>query len=96
MNRDDLICKLVCQWAAKAQSDYRVAERLIGDSDPLRDAIAFSLPAGGGEYLKAFLTWRQVKSRDAQSPHAAGFARAGSARSGGALGEYETADSIRC
>lgn len=38
---DEVIQALVQQWSAKASIDLRVAESLLRDAEPIREAIAF-------------------------------------------------------
>ena len=52
---------LVEQWIAKADVDYRAAERLVADSEPIREAIAFHCQQAAEKYLKAFLVRHQVE-----------------------------------
>jgi HEPN domain-containing protein len=51
---------LVARWIAKAESDYRAAERLLEDADPLREPIAFHCQQAAEKYLKGFLTRHRV------------------------------------
>lgn len=39
---DDAILVIVRQWTAKAEIDFRTAERLLNDEDPIRESIASS------------------------------------------------------
>jgi HEPN domain-containing protein len=52
---------LVRQWFAKAELDYRAAERLVKDPEPLREIIAFHCQQAVEKYLKAFLVSRQIE-----------------------------------
>jgi HEPN domain-containing protein len=45
----------VRRWLAKADSDYRVAERLASDAEPLREAVAFHCQQAAEKHLKALL-----------------------------------------
>jgi len=51
----------VRQWLAKAEVDYRTAERLIADADPIRESIAFHCQQAVEKYLKALLVSVQVE-----------------------------------
>lgn len=53
----------VRQWLAKADSDYRVAERLAGDAEPLREALAFHCQQAAEKYLKALLVRHAIEFR---------------------------------
>jgi HEPN domain-containing protein len=46
---------------AKAEVDYRTAERLVTDPDPIRESIAFHCQQAVEKYLKAFLVSLQVE-----------------------------------
>ena len=52
---------LVRQWFAKAELDFRAAERLVKDPEPLREIIAFHSQQAAEKYLKAFLVSRQIE-----------------------------------
>ncbi|MCX6638775.1 MAG: HEPN domain-containing protein [Acidobacteria bacterium] len=41
--------------------DYRAAERLVADSEPIREAIAFHCQQAAEKYVKAFLVRHQVE-----------------------------------
>ena len=58
---DEALVLLVRQWIAKAEVDYRTAERLVRDDEPIRESIAFHCQQTAEKYLKAFLVWRQVE-----------------------------------
>jgi HEPN domain-containing protein len=47
--------ELVRQWLAKADLDYRTAERLLGDTEPIRESVAFHCQQAAEKYLKALL-----------------------------------------
>jgi HEPN domain-containing protein len=49
------------QWVAKAEVDYRTAERLVTDSDPIRESIAFHCQQAVEKYLKALLVSLQIE-----------------------------------
>jgi HEPN domain-containing protein len=51
----------VRQWVAKAEVDYRTAERLVNDSDPIRESIAFHCQQAVEKYLKALLVSLQIE-----------------------------------
>jgi HEPN domain-containing protein len=51
----------VRQWIAKADVDYRTAERLVRDADPIRESIAFHCQQAAEKYLKALLVSLQVE-----------------------------------
>ena len=53
--------ELVHQWLAKAEGDWRVCHRLLDDSEPHSEAIAFHAQQAVEKYLKAALTWHQVE-----------------------------------
>jgi len=53
--------QLLCQWLEKAEGDWRVSHRLLGDSEPHAEAIAFHAQQAVEKYLKALLTWHQVE-----------------------------------
>jgi HEPN domain-containing protein len=52
---------LVRQWFAKAELDFRAAERLVKDPEPLREIIAFHCQQAAEKYLKALLVSRQIE-----------------------------------
>jgi HEPN domain-containing protein len=52
---------LVRQWIAKADVDFRTAERLLIDAEPIRASIAFHCQQATEKYLKAFLVFRAVE-----------------------------------
>lgn len=52
---------LVEQWIAKADVDYRAAQQLMADSEPIREAIAFHCQQAAEKYVKAFLVRHQVE-----------------------------------
>jgi HEPN domain-containing protein len=52
---------LVRQWFAKAELDYRAAERLVRDPEPLREIIAFHCQQAAEKYLKAVLVSLQIE-----------------------------------
>ncbi|MEK7408636.1 MAG: HEPN domain-containing protein [Acidobacteriota bacterium] len=52
---DQVLLTLVRQWIAKADLDYRTAERLLRDAEPIRESIAFHCQQAAEKYLKAFL-----------------------------------------
>ena len=58
---EEALVLLVRQWIAKAEVDYRTAERLVRDDEPIRESIAFHCQQTAEKYLKAFLVWRQVE-----------------------------------
>lgn len=58
---DQVLRDLVGQWIAKAELDYRTAERLSRDPDPIREAIAFHCQQAVEKYVKAFLVRHQVE-----------------------------------
>ena len=51
----------VGQWLAKADVDYRTAERLVNDPDPIRESIAFHCQQTVEKYLKAFLVSLRIE-----------------------------------
>ena len=58
---DEALALLVRQWIAKAEVNYRTAERLVRDDEPIRESIAFHCQQAAEKYLKAFLVWRHVE-----------------------------------
>lgn len=55
------LVRLVRQWIGKGDIDYRTAERLLRDDDPIREAVAFHCQQAVEKYLKAVLVSRQVE-----------------------------------
>ncbi len=58
---DAVLWDLIRQWVAKADVDYRTAERLVNDSDPIREAIAFHCQQAVEKYVKALLVSLQIE-----------------------------------
>jgi HEPN domain-containing protein len=58
---EQVLRDLVEQWLAKAEVDYRTAQRLMRDQEPIREAIAFHCQQAAEKYLKAFLVRHQVE-----------------------------------
>ena len=58
---ESVLRDLVLQWVAKANLDYRAAERLVQDPKPIREVIAFHCQQAAGKYVKALLVARQVE-----------------------------------
>jgi HEPN domain-containing protein len=58
---DDALRSLVRQWIGKAEVDYRTAERLLRDEQPIRESIAFHCQQAVEKYLKALLVARQIE-----------------------------------
>ena len=58
---DDVVKSLVQQWTAKTDIDLRLAESLLRDPDPIREAIAFHCQQATEKYLKALLVSRRIK-----------------------------------
>lgn len=52
---------LVREWLARADIDYRTALRLLNDSDPIRESIAFHCQQAAEKYLKAFLVRQSIE-----------------------------------
>ncbi len=52
---EEALRELVREWMAKAELDYRAAERLAHDEDPIRPIIAFHCQQAAEKYLKALL-----------------------------------------
>ena len=48
---DEALLALVRQWIAKADVDYRTAERLLQDAEPIRESIAFHCQQAAEKYL---------------------------------------------
>ena len=46
---------LVKQWIKKAELDYRAAENLLQDTEPIREVAAFHCQQAAEKYLKALL-----------------------------------------
>ena len=62
MKQPDVVLRdLVRQWFAKAELDYRAAERLVRDPEPLREIIAFHCQQAAEKYLKAVLVSLQIE-----------------------------------
>ena len=59
--RERIVRSLVQQWIAKADLDYRTAQSLLRDPEPIRESIAFHCPHAGEKYLKAFLVWKRIE-----------------------------------
>ena len=57
---DETLWTLVRQWIVKADLDYRTAERLLQDEDPIRESIAFHCQQAAEKFMKAFLVANQV------------------------------------
>jgi HEPN domain-containing protein len=49
---EEVLRDLVRDWLAKADLDYRAAERLLQDEEPLREIIAFHCQQAAEKYLK--------------------------------------------
>jgi HEPN domain-containing protein len=58
---EQVLRDLVEQWIAKADVDYRAAQRLVADSEPIREVIAFHRQQATEKYVKAFLVRHQVE-----------------------------------
>jgi HEPN domain-containing protein len=58
---DEALSALVRQWIAKASVDYRTAERLLQDAEPIRESIAFHCQQAAEKYLKAFLVSQRIE-----------------------------------
>jgi HEPN domain-containing protein len=58
---DEALATLVRQWIVKADLDYRTAERLLRDADPIRESIAFHCQQAAEKYIKAFLVAQRVE-----------------------------------
>jgi len=58
---EEVLRELVEQWLAKAEVDYRTAQRLMRDAEPIREAIAFHCQQAAEKYLKSFLVRHQVE-----------------------------------
>jgi HEPN domain-containing protein len=58
---EEVLRDLVRDWLAKADLDYRAAERLLQDEEPLREIIAFHCQQAAEKYLKACLVRHQVE-----------------------------------
>ena len=58
---EQVLRDVVEQWIAKAEVDYRAAERLLRDSEPIREAIAFHCQQVVEKYVKAFLVRHQLE-----------------------------------
>ena len=60
-SREEVVRKLIGQWAAKAESDFAAAEALLAHESLGLDAIAFHSQQCAEKYLKAFLTRHQIE-----------------------------------
>jgi HEPN domain-containing protein len=58
---EQVVRDLVEGWLAKAEVDYRAAQSLMRDAEPIRDAIAFHCQQAAEKYLKAFLVRHQAE-----------------------------------
>jgi HEPN domain-containing protein len=58
---EEALSALVRQWIAKAGVDYRTAERLLQDAEPIRESIASHCQQAAEKYLKAFLVSRRIE-----------------------------------
>jgi HEPN domain-containing protein len=58
---EQALLELVRQWLAKADLDYRTAERLLRDTEPIRESIAFHCQQAAEKYMKAFLVWKGIE-----------------------------------
>ena len=55
------LLSLVKQWIGRGDIDYRTAERLLRDEDPIRGAVALHCQQAVEKCLKAVLVSRQVE-----------------------------------
>lgn len=53
--------EIVRQWIKKAKSDLKVVKNLINSKDPPIDMLCFHCQQAVEKYLKAFLTWTDVR-----------------------------------
>jgi len=53
--------KVVLRWLQKAESDIKVARHILEMDDPPTDAICFHCQQAIEKYLKAFLTYHDVR-----------------------------------
>lgn len=53
--------ELVCQWLAKAEDDFRVAEHLVTEGAYFLGAVGFHAQQAAEKFLKALLVWHQVE-----------------------------------
>lgn len=58
---EDIVRELVEMWVAKAEMDYRAAQRLGAGAEPLREPLAFHCQQAAEKYLKAVLVRHQVE-----------------------------------
>ena len=58
---DAVLWDHVRQWVAKAEVDYRTADRLVRDPDPIRESIAFHCQQAVEKYLKALLVSLRIE-----------------------------------
>lgn len=58
---DDALLILVRQWLRKADIDYRTAERLMQDTEPIRESIAFHSQQAVEKYIKAYLVYQRIE-----------------------------------
>ena len=61
MKPPEAVVLLVRQWIGKGDIDYKTAERLLDDDDPIRESIAFHCQQAVEKYLKGVLVSRQVE-----------------------------------
>ena len=53
--------EIVLRWLRKAKSDLKVVERLINFEDSPKDMLCFHCQQAVEKYLKAYLTWADVR-----------------------------------
>jgi HEPN domain-containing protein len=58
---EQVLRQLVEQWLAKAEVDYRTAQRLAGDAEPIRESVAFHCQQAVEKFLKAVLVRHQIE-----------------------------------
>ena len=57
---EEVMCELVQQWTAKAETDFGLAEHLVSEGKYL-DAIGFHAQQAAEKFLKAFLVEHQIE-----------------------------------
>lgn len=59
--REEVRRELVQQWLAKAEEDFKVAERLAGEGEAYLSAVGFHAQQAAEKFLKAVLVHHQVE-----------------------------------
>ena len=58
---DEALALLVRQWIAKAEVNYRTAERLVRDDEPIRESIAFHCQQAAEKLIRALLLKHDIE-----------------------------------